>query len=178
MAVRNYLIEGGSGVGKTALADELQRRGYHVIHGDRQLAVRGDPVTGKPVDGPSWETRRDAAWWHAHHVWDVDTVRFHIADRSHAAAFFCGGSRNLHQFIDLFDEIFVLEIDLATLNRRLDQRVALNPEEWGGRPEERDLIARLHATGEEVPKDAVRIDATAPIARVADEILSKCGEDK
>jgi hypothetical protein len=176
MAVRNYLIEGGSGVGKTTVAGELERRGYHVVHGDRQLALRGDPVTGEPVDGPSWATRSDAVWWHAHHVWDVDTVRSHVADRRHVATFFCGGSRNFHQFIDLFDAVFVLEVDLETLNRRIDQRVALNPEEWGGRPEERDLIARLHATGDDVPKDAVRIDATAPVASVVDEILAKCGE--
>jgi len=39
---------------------------------------------------------------------------------------------------------------------------------WAG---ERELIARLHATGEDVPKDAIRIDATAPLARVVDAIL-------
>lgn len=37
MGFRNYLIEGVSGAGKTAVAEELQRRGHHVIHGDRQL---------------------------------------------------------------------------------------------------------------------------------------------
>lgn len=86
--------------------------------------------------------------------------------------FFCGGSRNFHHFIDLFDEVFVLEVDLVTLNRRLDRR----PEgEFGGKVRERELIARLHATREDIPKNAVSIDATAPIARVVDEILSKCG---
>ncbi len=50
MGVRNYLIEGVSGTGKTSVATELQRRGYHVIHGDRELAYKGDPETGEPVD--------------------------------------------------------------------------------------------------------------------------------
>jgi predicted ATPase len=31
MGRRNYLIEGISGAGKTAVATELQRRGYHAI---------------------------------------------------------------------------------------------------------------------------------------------------
>jgi hypothetical protein len=52
MGVRNYLIEGVSGTGKTTVAEELQRRGYHVIHGDRELAYVGDPDTGAPLDRP------------------------------------------------------------------------------------------------------------------------------
>ena len=33
------------------------------------------------------------------------------------------------------------------------------------------LIARLHQTKEDIPKNGILIDATAPIARVADEIV-------
>jgi hypothetical protein len=58
------------------------------------------------------------------------------------------------------------------LNRRLAARPA---DEWGGRAAERELIARLHAAKEDVPKSGLVIDATAPIPRVVDEILSRCG---
>ena len=51
MGIKNYLIEGGSGTGKTSVATELERRGYHVIHGDRVLAYVGDPE-------PYLDTRR------------------------------------------------------------------------------------------------------------------------
>ena len=44
------------------------------------------------------------------------------ADKSHAVSFFCGGSRNFSSFIDLFDLVFVLEVDLDTLTRRLADR--------------------------------------------------------
>lgn len=82
--------------------------------------------------------------------------------------FFCGGSRNFSKFQDLFDGVFVLEIDLNTLNRRLDQR----PEdEFGARQPARDLIVRLHRTKEDTPKNGIPIDATAPLAHVVDEIL-------
>ena len=88
-------------------------------------------------------------------------------------SFFCGGSRNFLRFIDLFDRVFVLDVDLDTLNKRL----AARPEdEFGGKSSERELIARLHATKQDVPKNAVSIDASAPLARVVDEILSKCRE--
>jgi hypothetical protein len=159
MGVKNYLIEGVSCTGKTSVCDELRRRGFHSIHGDRDLAYQGDPRTGEPLDG----------FAHEHHVWDVDKVRALAADQSHAASFFCGGSRNFDRFIDLFDGVFVLEIDLDTLN----QRLALRPEdEWGGPASEEESNARIqHATRGDLPKNAITIDATAPIARVVDAIL-------
>jgi len=40
MGIRNYLIEGVSGTGKTAVCRELRRRGYHAVNGDRALAYR------------------------------------------------------------------------------------------------------------------------------------------
>ncbi|MDR6551806.1 hypothetical protein [Paenibacillus qinlingensis] len=50
MGIRNYLIEGVSGVGKTTACNELQRRGYQAIHGDRELAYQGDPKDGIIID--------------------------------------------------------------------------------------------------------------------------------
>ena len=126
MGRRNYLVEGLSGTGKTTVAEELQQRGHHVVHGDRELAYQGDPVTGRPTEVGAHEN------W----LWDVAKVRTLVADqRREEATFFCGGSRNFPTFLDLFDGVFVLEVDLATLQRRLDQRP---DEEWGGgKPTER-----------------------------------------
>ena len=73
MGVRNYLIEGVSGAGKTAVAGELQRRGYQAIHGDRELAYRGDPKTGLPM-APETDIPT-AVWISEHHVWDVVKVK-------------------------------------------------------------------------------------------------------
>jgi broad-specificity NMP kinase len=159
VGVRNYLIEGVSCTGKTSVCTELQRRGYHAIHGDRELSYRGDPETGEPREG----------FAHEHHIWDVDKVKALVANHDEAVTFFCGGSRNFAKFIDLFDGVFVLEVDLETLNRRLDERP---DSEWGGgQPTEREVMVRLHQTGEDVPKNGISIDATAPLARVVDEIL-------
>lgn len=172
MGNRNYLIEGVSGTGKTSVCHELRRRGYHALNGDRDLAYRGDPKTGEPVDRPVHDS--DAAriaWVHAHQVWDVDKVKSVVADQNVAMSFFCGGSRNFSCFIDLFDGVFVLDIDRDTLI----QRLAARPEdEFGGRPVERDLILRLHATKEDIPKGGFVIDAGAPLECVVDDILDRC----
>jgi broad-specificity NMP kinase len=158
LGIRNYLIEGVSGTGKTSVCKELQRRGYHAINGDRELAYQGDPKTGKPTDGRT----------HEHHIWHVDKVKALVANQDEAVTFFCGGSRNSSKFIDLFDGVFVLEVDLDTLNRRLDER----PEdEWGKKQTEREPIVRLHQTEEDIPKSGIMIDATPPIAHVVDEIV-------
>ena len=161
MGRRNYLIEGLSGTGKTTVADELQRRGYQAVHGDRELAYRGDPETGEARDGSA----------HEHHIWDVGRVRALAADRTQAVTFFCGGSRNFSTFIDVFDAVFILTVDLPTLHRRLDARP---DEEWGGGvPTDRARIVRWHETGADVPTGIV-IDATAPIQDVVGAILARC----
>jgi gluconate kinase len=161
MGVKNYLIDGVSCAGKTTVCGELQRRGYHVIHGDEELAYWGDLKTGEPVHG--------SADIHRSWLWDVAKVNALVTDQRHAATFFCGGSRNADRFIGLFDEVFVLEVDLETLNRRLSAR----PEtEWGGTAQEGESFARVqHATRVGLPVNAIIIDATAPLASVVDEIL-------
>jgi broad-specificity NMP kinase len=165
MGIRNYLIEGVSGTGKTSVCKELQRRGYYAINGDTELAYQGDPEAGKPTDGLT----------HEHHIWHVDKVIALVANQDEAVAFFCGGSRNFSEFVDLFDGVFVLEVDLDTLNRRLDERME---DEWGGNQTERELIARLHQTKEDIPKNGIVIDATASVARVVDEIVRQSEANK
>lgn len=166
MGVRNYLIEGGSGTGKTTVADELQRRGFHVVHGDRELARHGDPETGEPADRGPLEPR----------IWDVGRVRAIVADEGEPVTFFCGGSGNVAKYVHLFDGVFILEVaDRDEVMRRIDERVAVDPDDWGGRPEEREIIARLHRTREHLPRVGTAIDATVPVERVVDEILRRSG---
>lgn len=161
MGKKNYLIEGVSGAGKTTVCDELQRRGYQAIHGDRELAYQGDPETGIATDGLS----------HEHHIWEIDKVKALVSNKDIELTFFCGGSRNFSKFIDLFDGVFVLDIDSNTLIQRLN----LRPEdEWGGKPAERELALRLLQTKEDLPKNGIIIDSTKPLTEVVDEIIRDC----
>lgn len=166
MGIKNYLIEGSSGTGKTSVATELERRGYHVIHGDRVLAYVGDPETGQALAGPPKGADR-IAWGYAHWIWPADKVRTIAADTTHPATFFCGGSRNFQKFLHLFDKVFVLDIDAETLNRRLDGR----PNEPGFEPAERALVLHYHHTREHLPA-GITIDTANTVARVVDDILA------
>ncbi|WP_216856644.1 AAA family ATPase [Acidisphaera sp. S103] len=169
MGRRNYLIGGVSGAGKTTVCTELQRRGYHAIHGDRELVYRGDPETGLSA-APETATPT-AAWISKHHIWNIKKVQTLVKNQDEAVTFFCGDARNFAKFVESFDGVFVLEVDLNTMKRRIAERVALDPTDWGGKPEEWELAVRLHQTKEDIPKNGIIIDATAPLARVVDEIL-------
>lgn len=108
---------------------------------------------------------------HRHHIWDVAKVRRIIEDKSHTTAFFCGGSRNFASFIDLFSAVFVLDVDAETLKQRLRVRP---DDEFGSKPEEQEFVLQLLATKEDIPLDAIVVDATAPLPVVVDNILSRC----
>ena len=78
MGIRNYLIDGGSGTGKTTVCDELQRRGYQAIHGDRELRDNRELGEGRATE---------------HHLpprWDVAKVKALLACQDEAVTFFCG----------------------------------------------------------------------------------------
>jgi dephospho-CoA kinase len=169
MGRRNYLIDGVSGAGKTAVCTELQRRGYQAIHGDRELAYQGDPDTGTPTGGLKHE--HSATFISEHHIWDVEKVNAFVANQEEAVTFFCGGARNSSKFIDLFDGVFVLAVDLETSLRRIAERVALDPTDWGATAAERDITVRMYHSKAALPQNGTIIDATAPLARVVDEIL-------
>jgi broad-specificity NMP kinase len=158
MAKRNYLVEGGSGTGKSSVCRELRRRGYRAIDGDNELAYQGDPSTGRPLEGPgSYE----------HHIWDIPRVREIAAADSEEIAFFCGGSRNHSQFLDVFDQVLVLDVDLETLRHRLALR---DPDDWGGNDAQKAFILTLHPTRAGVPEGTV-IDTNRPLPEVVDAIL-------
>ncbi len=164
MGKSNYLIEGVSGTGKTSVCQELRRRGYAAINGDRELRYQANPTMSDGI--PTFSSPEIS---HAHNIWDSEKVRRLAANQDDKATFFCGGSRNFEEFIDIFDEIFILEVDAETLNERLDNRP---DDEWGKSKREREFILRLHATKEDIPSKGIVIDATRPLASVVDEILS------
>jgi broad-specificity NMP kinase len=158
MGKKNFLVEGSSGTGKSSVWEELLRRGYGTVNGDRELAYMGDPITGEKVEHGS----------HDQWIWNVAKVRQLAASQDDDFTFFCGGSRNFNQFIDLFNEVFILDVDPETLIYRLKTRTN---NDTGKTESELAFILRVHATKEDLPKRGIVIDATQPLDSVVDEIL-------
>jgi hypothetical protein len=91
-----------------------------------------------------------------------------VANRDGAITFFCGGERNFAKFIDLFDGVFVLDVDLATLNRWAPAAPGRRVRRKAGRA---GVHCATAATRQDIPSIGTVIDASAPLARVVDEIL-------
>jgi hypothetical protein len=176
MGIKNFLIEGVSGTGKTSVGEELQKRGFHVVHGDRELKYFGNPQTGNPLNEPGFSSEWEkTSWRHKHLLWDIDKVMSEISDQTHEVTFFCGGCRNAHYFTAFLDGVFILEVeDIETLYKRLDERVARDPSDFGGKPEEKELVSYYHETKEDLPKLGMPIDASEPLENVIHHILLNC----
>jgi hypothetical protein len=166
MAQRNYLVEGLSGVGKTAVYEELIRRDYQAISTDRAWSYHADPDTGLP-GGPIG---------HDNWVWDPQKAVSELENPDPEILFVCGSSRNRHSFARYFTKIFNLRIDDATMRRRLQERTAAD---WELGSDDRyeellamtiELMLELNRSDEK-PAGAIDIDATEPLGQVVDELL-------
>ena len=172
MGQKNFLIEGISGTGKTTVCDELLRRGYHALHGDRSLRpdVKDSNSEFRPAPRTS-DSLEEAALRHNHAFWDEAKVLSQVNDCRMRWSFFCGGFRNHTELVQHFDGVFILEVDRQTLLRRLSNRPG---DEFGGQRIEQMFILDLHKTKADMPKTGIVIDATAPIEKVVDNIVERC----
>jgi gluconate kinase len=166
VAKRNYLVEGLSGAGKSAVYDELIRRGYNAISTDRTWAYSADPETGLP-GGP---VRHDT--WR----WDEQQAVTELESAEADVLFVCGSSRNRDRFLPYFTKIFNLRIDDETMRRRLEARTE---DDWAVGREGVELMLALNPS-DEGPIGAIQIDATQPLDQVVDELLrlANCGEPR
>jgi hypothetical protein len=154
---RNYLVEGLSGTGKSAVYEELIRRGYKAISTDRAWAFHADPengLSGGPIR-------------HDNFIWDEQKVVVALESPEPDVLFVCGSSRNRDRFLPYFTKVFNLRIDDETMRRRLEART---DEDWPLGQEGVELMLELNRS-EERPAGAIDIDATQPLSQVVDELL-------
>jgi dephospho-CoA kinase len=166
------LVTGISGSGKSAVCDELKRRGFDAHDTDSEgNAVWVRRATGEVNATPAAPPVRSPEWLAAHE-WRVvvDTVEALAERAGDQAVFLCGSTANEEEVWHLFSRVIYLSIDTETLRRRVASRTT---NDFGKAEHELAAILAWHSAGEDAYRrfGAVIVDATRPLAQVVDDVL-------
>jgi broad-specificity NMP kinase len=166
-------VTGISGSGKSAVCTELERRGYRAFQSD-DLARFYNNHTGEPLtEYLSAEHRTDE--WRAQHTWKLqrDVVEALRKESGGELTFLCGTAANdADELWDLFDRVFALTLDEATLRHRITTRTH---NDYGKNPGEfASLLEWQKTAADDYTKlGATLVDATQPLKNVVDTILEQ-----
>lgn len=161
------LVTGRAGSGKSAVAAELQKRGYKAFDSDEVVGLSSwqDRKTGAliKIADNTYVDLQKYRW-----VWDNAVLEQLL--RADKDIFVCGGADNDLSFYSLFDKQFVLDIEPTIQIKRLQMRIE---NDYGKDPRMFDpIIAKQAAHFEAATKQgAIVLDASLPINDVVNKIL-------
>lgn len=168
----NTLITGVAGSGKTTMASELSKRGYHSLNMDavEGLSAWVDLSTGEP--DPNFK-RNSAEDWAGKYDWLWDEQRLKELVEGANNTYFCGGSGNQDKFYSFFDKVFLLEMDEELIRDRIFNHV--RDHTYGQMPGEIEEILGYFEDFQDGARKygAVVIDARKPVREIADIILAE-----
>jgi len=164
-------ITGTSGAGKSTVREELSRRGARAYDTDEhEIAQWVNKITGEitPLIAdlhrtPEFLTQND---WTA----DPERVRQLAQEGETQTVFLCGFIGNEDGVWSLFERVFLLSIDEATMRHRLLTR---SSHDFSKKPHELDLLLAWNEAVNEhyLRRGAIVIDATRPPPFVVEAIL-------
>jgi broad-specificity NMP kinase len=166
-------VTGIAGAGKSAVCNELKNKGYETHEGDDGLSAFYDNATGVMVARPIDVAERTTEW-RSRNTWKMSRDKLQELKNKAGAkpVFVCGVSSNEDEYLDLFDKVFALMIDTATLKLRINDR---DDNSFGKLPHEMDTILEWQEGVEDHYRrvGAFMIDAKKPLTEVVDEILGE-----
>lgn len=164
-------ITGIAGAGKSAVCDELVRRGYEAHEADNTLSNFYVNATGEIASSTTPAER--TAEWREHHSWQMSKDKLLALKKTAASkpVFVCGVAANEEEYLDVFDKIFALTVDTETLVHRITTR---DIGDFGKSEHEmKSLLEWQNMTEDGYKKIGAQvIDATRPLATVVDEIIA------
>ena len=165
-------VTGISGAGKSAVCNELHRRGYEAHDTDQdENAVWVNRTTGE-VTAVAGAADRSRPGWLNDQEWRVvpSKVQALAARAEDRLVFLCGSTANEDEVWHLFARVIYLAIDEQTLRTRLASRTS---NDFGKSQTELEAILSWHQVGEAdyARFGAVIIDATLPLHDVVDQVL-------
>jgi dephospho-CoA kinase len=165
-------VTGVSGAGKSAVRNELRRRGYEAHDADEDgNAVWVNRRTGE-VTAVAGADARSRPGWLSEQEWRVvpDKVTTLARRADGRLVFLCGSTANEHEVWHLFSRVIYLAIDEQTVRARVASRTS---NDFGKSQAELEAILSWREVGEVhyLRFGAVIVDATLPLHEVVDEIL-------
>lgn len=162
--MKRVLLTGMSGTGKSAVIEELARRGYKAIDLDTEaysgwVAVTDDSsVPGTPV-----EPERD---W----VWREERIHELLAAEDADLLFVSGTAANMGQFLPRFDEVILLSAPAEVIAERLRTRPR---NEYGKSADELARVLGLIEVVEPLLRKASdhEIDTSVALGEVVETVL-------
>ncbi len=176
--MKNYLITGTAGTGKSAIGEVLVSKGYRVLEFDgnskstvilKEYRQRFDTRTNQPSEykrGDGWDEIQYVKW-----KVDADKLRSELQGSENEVQFVCGYANNWGELKNDFDGMFVLVASPDTIKSRLLNRTS---GDWGQKhPEELkhavDTAQDFNNTM--IGLGAIAISAEQPINDIVSEII-------
>jgi dephospho-CoA kinase len=169
-----YFITGVAGSGKSTVTLELRKRGYEAYDSDDDLARWQNKRTGYVHPKSTVKSEDRTQEFLKNHAWQIprSEVQKLFDKAKDNIIFLCGVASNESQLQDLFEKIFELTIDDATITHRLSTRTNNN---WGKQSHElqKTLDENHSFSTDYTDNNYVIIDAIQAIELVVDEILNE-----
>lgn len=164
-------ITGIAGAGKSAVCEELTKRGFEAHEGDDNLSAFYNNETGEIVDRPTIVADRTPEW-RAEHTWKMskEALQKLKAGSGNRPVFVCGVASNEDEYINVFDKVFALDVDLETMTNRINTRTT---GDFGKSPHEMETLLDWHKSTEEYYRKigAHIVNSSRPLNEVVDEIV-------
>lgn len=172
---RSILITGVAGSGKTAVCNELKKRGYKAygIEDIDGMFAMYNKKTGKKAadyDNENFESVTGHDW-----LCDMNRLRRLVRGNPKGLVFYCGIGSNLDDWLPLFDKVFLLKASQKTLRERLSKR---DPIDFGRTAEVQNWMFGWKKWWEDKmrKKGAITINANRNLREIVADIIGKSGK--
>ena len=161
-------IGGISGTGKTTIKDSIKQRGISAIDID-EISRWVNKETNKVAD---WDHDTTNEWYDTH-KWVVDVKKLKkFLKESTNSIVFGGYASNQDNYLNVFDDLYLLTISSETMLSRIENRTN---NDFGKNPVEKERILSWKDKYERIMKEkgAKVIDTEQPINEVVETVISK-----
>jgi len=169
--MKKIYITGISGTGKSAISEELNKRGIYSIDIDKDKYDLCNWKNKETLEKVYFEFGMNKDWMEAH-GWYCDIEKLKkMLDVSEDIIIVVGLATNQNDYLNLFDKIFLLQCKEKTFLERLKTRTS---NDFGKHILEKEYILDFYKNFEKVmlEKGAISINAEEPLDLVMENIIS------